>query len=1162
MALLLETDLSAASALAEDLHPNAWCALWSETLGNLIYREHPLEQSLTLTEKLTDHLSTFDPTLKLPLTWLSRLADLVTGFSRDKEVRFQSLATPNDYHYVITSEDQAGQDAKLARRQRCRETHDKLCRAMIRFPSTAEEGFRRLAGLHLQDGRDPNELTLLAIQAIETAALHPTRFRDDWPTTFALPRNLHQPDPVLFLLKHTGPPGLPLAIRTGVNKALAGAASFSEALYACQSEEFTAVATKQLATHRGRINEVTMLAHVIDAWSHRQLETDLAPLILRFLKPNRIRDTDDAPAMLVSYYKGLPESSRDQAWRAFLVQLTADWLGPRDRWSELLAKRQLQTIHAASTFKSLMHDLSEHEVITYTLFDFFNEHLRHHTEDQLLHFKWHPLTHWTIKDSPKIIEELLRSPFLRPLESFRAYDKYNGGPGTFVGKVFQRIRTSSQKSKDHYLPMLDKQPAVFGADLLRAALGEDPKVQIAQLLARHESALRKLPPWRQQALPALLNDFIDDHTKLEALPSNTQPVIRWIRSLSSSSTAILAEKILNKPNASLTIQELETLEDRIETLWTYTASTSTDQLEMLFWNTVALLEQAQRQGIHVSHYHPKRRTRAGMLLRNIAENGFISLRRLDHLCQIIGYRHRGHHINGIRVHRLHSAVNQLDVRGGSSMDRLTSLANILIKEVTASSLPMFIPASKSLWQKADDWPDDNATVLGWLAEQAKGSSNRAHWKFLHTIAMLNEATPENTALWEEIQAPLDDEKLSLSARLTIARSLWADYHHALPPLLKEHTIALLITCWENQVPIEESVIETAFGMFDGVEMDPENIPAVTRLLQGWLKHKLSTSHLRSREEPPGLDLAVTLSVALDDGTFFRKIVSHQASKSGVYWLWLALQRGEINLAKNLIEKRWKHLDASDRRLPSNVQMLTSNAVAKALSTVLTKIHRPDPRWMAEAILTTLPDETGLPDDVPRFHQRLASFIKRFDKAQGISTKTRTKILSMLARYPEAAARLSEHYTATGKEIDLRDLAAGNTYSRNQRTLSLQPIFEIYLAKSLSTGADELREQFDQCAHSSTRASVREPGLTMLLKTLRDTLFRDGAGWAETAQLDFLAWIREVLAREDCLKALGFNQFKEFHALSIMAQGIFGKVPSRKIVHQSRGMERADCSRKV
>jgi len=231
-----------------------------------------------------------------------------------------------------------------------REVHDRICQALMKHPSLAEEGFRRFACLVIQEGKKNDELAATAQRLLLQAKSAPRSLRGgSAPRRFGFYEEvtgLWAPTPAEFLIWKAWKENQPQRIEQEIMPLVGAALDSTQQsilraqlnVWSCPPEAFVQSAKTFLTTATrvsSNYGEEPHLVWLIDRWGERRIEgRPLDEIIADSMKQNR----NFSEGYAVSHYLGLRQQLRPEAGlEPFFVRIISGALGnDQNTWARTM----------------------------------------------------------------------------------------------------------------------------------------------------------------------------------------------------------------------------------------------------------------------------------------------------------------------------------------------------------------------------------------------------------------------------------------------------------------------------------------------------------------------------------------------------------------------------------------------------------------------------------------------------------------------------------------------------------------------------------------------------------------------------------------------------------------------------------------------------------
>ncbi len=405
--------------------------------------------------------------------------------------------------------------------KRRREVHDQMCQAMMKHPSLAEEGFRRLACLVIQDGQNTDALAATARQLLESAKTAPRAQRGPAATRRFYSSqeviSLWAPTPGEFLIWKAWKENQLERIEQEIMPLAAAALDSTQQsilraqlnVWSCKPEAFVQNAKTFLTTTSGRSSSSYAgdqnLMWLIDRWEERGIEG--LPLD-EMLSTGMKQASGYGEGYAVTHYLALRQQMRPESGMLpFLTRLISGTLGSdQTAWD----KAMRSTINAYYGNGGSMSSSS-----AYTLLRVINNLIRKPATfgaglqmASLVGATDHP--NWSRNNSSSMAAVMKSSEHafaaLGALGWMESAEQMvlPEDPNCMQVEFIKKVRESRDTMQELRSRLAALKPRTFGLELCEALLQDAPGGPLSALLKRRAADVAKLPEKSGPAFMALI----------------------------------------------------------------------------------------------------------------------------------------------------------------------------------------------------------------------------------------------------------------------------------------------------------------------------------------------------------------------------------------------------------------------------------------------------------------------------------------------------------------------------------------------------------------------------------------------------------------------------------------------------------------------------------
>jgi tetratricopeptide (TPR) repeat protein len=576
VSLVADSDVDAAVAHLEAL-PQGWVSqnysLWQE-MGRRSANDFPHRVAMiqVFTKWLNRQADTGKP-LDLRITQMTGnyLQSIQQG-EYDSNLRFPGLwqavkpaeggdrfAVPVVWQRSREDSEQAFTDGGKAAREKLRAAHDDYCRALLRFPETAQMGFRALAGVALSEKGDAMGIYQIAMDLLSSRADPKVRRRSATGAQFhpgyVEEGQIVMPSAEEVVVRHAAKTGgmaliekdvLPLLTATSGARQTTTARAYAR-LLTCSEEEFLEAArqwSKETLNVRGQVSwtrgynnydDVRVVQEIINIWNERRFTVPLDGLMVEAVGkkigpmtgsslPNAwniylaaLRRRDDSPAVARFLH-----AARGEVLGADAEQRrkdVAEWQAmQRNRSSRYgyssYSARAIRDMRFSAWSQWLLDSVSGFEVLPC---------LKMAEEDGFTNApEWlHQMSYRAMQSAPvtqgitRAMELAEQLGFLEEAEKLRTWDMSRDRPMTWLERFADHVRNDSAKKA--VLDDLAKRPATLGVELLKALLQDNPRTEVPEAVKRRATDFARIPEARRAEMAIFLRSQYPGYPDAEVL---------------------------------------------------------------------------------------------------------------------------------------------------------------------------------------------------------------------------------------------------------------------------------------------------------------------------------------------------------------------------------------------------------------------------------------------------------------------------------------------------------------------------------------------------------------------------------------------------------------------------------------------------------------------
>ncbi len=1157
--LQLDKDVSLASDTLRGFSPEALAPI-GQQIANKLMSENSYLKRLSYFKLLETFFEEISPEVHVSGQWLPQVMDQYICQSwYDNNVNVRELYTIHNYNMGYNSP--AIEERSLAAETFRREAHDKMCKAMLKLPQFAEEGFKRLTGLGLKEDESSVEryeqlaLDVLNMPPAPTPAedldsntnRYRPQFREDWvpllnPSEFLLIRASEQGD--FRLIKAEVLPSLEKRGRHAAKR-------FIEELVDLLESPNEQYIEKAMAILQGGHEEMPagqLLRQLMKFADDRNLEEDRGPLIYGFFTMIR-QEVYQSPNFVYTYAAGLREKGKEQ-YVAFLDQAAESMVGPKEEIPDLI-ERYYQPNHYAPqspgnpirNYTLLLGQMARQlELAAPALAVAYRYKLIHQNEYQIRNAVENGLRYYNIDNRPQEFYQFLAdSPLLNDLAEFDPYRMINISRNTVMGYILYNLGRMSSSDKRRAVALIKAHPEeTFGKKLILgfADSGSNSSSQ-REALAKHfeeyAGPISKLPDEQQKELFYFFKNMMGNSSKLSSTYSRYAPKIaEWYtkrqktdgdtmdgrqRGSRGAGVPTAAQYLEYKDRAS--IEQSNSIDYLTAQVMQAAFNENPAQAEAVFDHYQKLLAQPSktprpslRDGTPYSHFDTlltqflnssgNTPETLGFVMKMIHQAGDSSGGYWQALDQKI--------VNVLSQVNFDEPEDFADALSESSGGKaLPSLVYYLCERLNGTGTAELEAIARDAQGKEHLLSDDLNLAAEWLAGKASGSA-----------AMAKRLRDQQVGI---------RERLIVIPRLApIAAQLedWNVMDACLIPVEK---------AWDNEQ--EKKYVTTAItnAVFAALHSSSsaERLPRIKRFMEDWKEHfddtLISISDLRRA-------LTVYEEAGGDPNSLIGSLPPLMLRQAGM--LPLLLKRGAMEAAKNALAYQvlmMPPLYQPFQNSRRSVQFINGQRVIQhhgggggnqqlnlggqfydsdfhqVLPEFLQSVSDPGQRYFAEFLISALNDAPALGDEAPKREDRLKALAERYEREAFASPYLAEHSVSWLCASLGMQDSFREDAAHFGRQLKHQDLNNwNNQHLRTSRASLLNYFLRDASVNDPKVFGDALMSMLEPIRYDQGQAQML---LNAYCNGFPQNVLTDVAGLTKARAQEFLPLLRNLceLTRE-------------------------------------------------
>ncbi len=1006
--------------------------------------EQEYERRLDYFEVLAAYFNRLDPATYVAADWLGSLIDNYLGQANWSEtLRFPDLYTTGNYSmgYNSPAIEKRSQEVEARRAK----VHADLCRALLRMPQFAEEGFRRLSGLAMRREEGLTELEsearriLLEMPAApkrpesETGSVPPVMpYREDWVPFLS---------PAEFLVQRAIERGEVEALDGKLLKPLVAAgnedaAALVREIISLSLLEGEAFVTRVAALMRRGIGGITPTQLMVRALAMRgeEQEVDLGPAILAYLEATR--DHPYQSPSFVYEYGNHQLAEGQERFRAFIEDAAVAMLGPKEGQAALVAANPNPNASSTSSaanrvpnFTAFLGQMMQSTAsIAAPLKKAFALGLVHPANYQLPNRVQNSLRYYRFaNESEALMLFLTEMGLLGDLETIEFYPMNNISRGTLFGLVYYNLCRVDSDEKERVMDVIAAYPEdTFGKAMLLSAAeasssSSSQRTTLTKALEPFVEKITALPEAKQDEFRYWYSQAVSNNTLPSSLEREAPKVAAWYSPWRNSEAAGKLRARFQGNAHGITLEAFLNTPHRA----------TFDVQNGLDYAAQQALQGMRRDGSNadyvriVDHYvelakqpMPSQGMQPYVNATPLIQQWLASHRALEALGATMALMDR--HEISLDAQIAMWVTNALN---GESFSDPAETAKRLLAASEGAAVEAFTPFFAERF--ANLTPAVRGRVFAW-AKEASGSALGASWQ--HAAGL---AQGETTAIawWKAYFTDPDrtfPERLQAAQRVAPMASrgqAWA-------------VVEAIIVCLDGAWKAEEPVVvpgEVPSGLLQPLlaagEGDKEAVRLTSLLLEKWAPHFGQT--------PIGLPLvqqvlALGKGYEIDAGAWVSALPQTVQRQPG--FLVMLLKGGHVEQARAAVPWTLVSMppvnDSSNRRSRSTRQPVSAPSLGTAamdeplhaaLQRFLPTVEDPGQRYFVELSVLALMDGPNL-RGVAKREERLAALRDRFTRDAFSSAFLAEHTVSWLCALTEINEQVRPSVAHFGDQIDFQALA--------------------------------------------------------------------------------------------------------------------------------------------
>ena len=450
-----------AKAVLSGIEPSDFAGV-IQSLQSLISSQNTYAKRLDYFDLLITALEHVDPSAYLKAEWLPEFINNYFAEGNQIGVRLADLYRKGDQRAGYDTPEQEERSEKAAARRLT--MHETLCKAMMRLPQFADEGFRRYSGMAARHGVE-DTMPYLAMTIIKMPAapnlpdgyqepVMSKNFRSNWVPFHS---------PVEFLLRQAIQKGSVGSLVTTLSPILGetdkhGQVTFLRefnTLLESSPDTFPQQAAALMRQEKLAMSPNDLLRMLLEIMKTRKI-ADNGPLIEALIERNA-----DSPYTQLNEIQAYAQQQRKlglEHYQTFLNSIAKIMLGPKDQQADFIATHYQPNTYSVGTpsmrtynyMAFLSHMGQKLDLLAPVLAEVYGRSFVHPNDYQMRNVIRNSLQSWSYNNQFKGLTTFLKdSPFLSDLEEFRPYPMQNVERNSVFGHFLESLRQvgSSDRSR-------------------------------------------------------------------------------------------------------------------------------------------------------------------------------------------------------------------------------------------------------------------------------------------------------------------------------------------------------------------------------------------------------------------------------------------------------------------------------------------------------------------------------------------------------------------------------------------------------------------------------------------------------------------------------------------------------------------------------------------
>lgn len=1078
--LLGATDPARGAAILATLNPHVMNQV-GPALVNLTkrrYRGRQVAEALDIIAVLAGFVRSIEePAKRGSLDWLDPALEAIVGPCIGSRVRLshlyqlgsdegkagQAVGVMSTARLVATARQAADPAAdrkqgpgRVAERRLA--VHADLCRAMVALPQVSAAGFSRLAAVALARREIPEDLPLLAQEALlryrpRSAATSSSALKNRYSLRN---RGLVGPmGPAEFLIEHSRQGGAlatfapEFAARLRDNQQGDQARQFEQlaALYLASPDAFTRAGEallKDLAHHQGSIrsrwSRLDALVWILDTHAERQLDIEIEPFLLEQIEEDIKRNPGGVQPFVRHCLLHLAERGPEAA-QVFLEGVVTLYVGPKaERTQRVETHYDRRRVTSGSLNARIHHcfgllrKLAQEQDMFFWLTAYVEEmpplaiQIRSTLEMTVRNLFKQP-------DPNAFMVFLKSSPFLADADRFSTLPVTGLKHNSLYACLIRNMLQATDKTHEHFRDTIHRRvlelPWTLGTRLMSGHLSDGRAQAVHSALGYARAEIQEADRRLRRELALMVTDTLGE--------TPAQTVSAWNEEAAGAHAWMATVRLeqdreqVSRFMAAKDLRALNIEDPRLdEHVWQMVERLSASdparakQVLLRAWHLVTRAEKRGQWRYQPSHEFVTRVFAHGAQSRSLGQLALVADLIRDANTTPVLLRQE---TIDRQVNTLQEAYQALrDEQQPDALQQMQTLYEQLGDHVGRANLSGLTRCFAPIFAGIN--PRELDGIAAWAETQISqgpypgvAREIRIHAELARLRGQAGEEGAKEQVVTEpiesiisDLESVLTDTSLSVTWRL-MALDTWLNWdRRVLPDRLIVRGVSLLSDAWNGDTPMSKDLygdLLQRFTLLSCTEAWDKSAAEVTRAYNRQLRRRLARRRSATGQESRSIELALLkINLLRDHEDSIKKLTSHQSLATHIDTWALLIEHRKFGLARSLM--RAPHQEV----LKHQASHPFSATLERHLSECLTGVTKSDLRYYLEVRLSSLADGTGAEKPRRARAERLERLAARFADLTFRTDLLERQTLLLLCETRGALPFLTEALAKQARRVDL------------------------------------------------------------------------------------------------------------------------------------------------